>query len=657
MRWSVGRKIAGGYTLAVVALLVIGVTAFLSTLRLIDTSDKVARTHLVLEKLENVLSQLGEAESAERGYVITADRDKFLVPFGESKDTVYRGIEELQGSTAENPEQGRRLEDLKKLVDEKFDVLKEQVEARKDKTAESFTAAQEKVQEDKGRKAMLDIRKKVQAIEDDENARLHERTLAAEAGATGTKYVILIGIPLAMAIMIVAGYFITANISRPLQRISGAADRIASGDLSVKLDADHRGDEVGVLSRTFVRMSGALQSMATVAERIAAGDLKVEVSPQSPRDVLGKAFEQMVKSLQQMAGVAERIAAGDLKVAVTPQSERDVLGNAFEKMIGTLQSMATVAERIAAGDLKAQVAPQSDQDVLGSAFATMIANLRRIMADLGEGANVLGSASAQIVASTTELAAGSVQTASAVSETTATVEEVRQTSQTSSEKAKYVSESAQRAAAISESGKKTTDDAVEGMGRIRQQMSAIADSMVRLSEQTQAIGQIIATVDDLSQQSNLLAVNASIEAAKAGEQGKGFAVVAQEVRSLAAQSKGATTQVRTILSDIQKATAAAAMATEQGTKAVEAGVRQSGEAGNSILKLAGGVNEAAEAAGQIAASSEQQLAGMEQVATAMESIKQASNQNVDSARQLETAARNLERVGQRLTEMVGRYKV
>src|SRR5581483_4850456 len=96
------------------------------------------------------------------------------------------------------------------------------------------------------------------------------------------------------------------------------------------------------------------------------------------------------------------------------------------------------------------------------------------------------------------------------------------------------------------------------------------------------VGDIIATVEDLAQQSNLLSVNAAIEAAKAGENGRGFAVVAQEVKSLSEQSRQATTQVRTILSDIQKAAAAAVMATEQGTKAVESGGKQTEAAGESI---------------------------------------------------------------------------
>src|SRR4030067_173625 len=117
------------------------------------------------------------------------------------------------------------------------------------------------------------------------------------------------------------------------------------------------------------------------------------------------------------------------------------------------------------------------------------------------------------------------------------------------------------------------------MHRIQEQMESIAQSIVRLSEQGQAIGEIIATVNDLAEQSNMLAVNAAIEAAKAGEQGKGFAVVAQEVKSLAEQSKQATAQVRTILGDIQKATSGAVMATEQGSKAGETGGRLSGGGG------------------------------------------------------------------------------
>ncbi|WP_051945857.1 methyl-accepting chemotaxis protein [Verrucomicrobium sp. BvORR106] len=286
-------------------------------------------------------------------------------------------------------------------------------------------------------------------------------------------------------------------------------------------------------------------------------------------------------------------------------------------------------------------------------FALVSANeaMHTQTTQITESVDVLGYSAREILNFTTQASATASQTATAITETTATVEEVRQTVHLSSEKARNVVESSQKSAQISEIGRKSAGSSVEGMNRIRQQMEAIAESMVRLSDQTQDIGQIVTAVEDLAAQSNLLAVNAAIEAAKAGEQGRGFAVVAQEVRSLAEQSRQATTQVRAILKDIQNATSAAVMATEMGTKAVDAGVQQSTQAGEAIVALTESVKQAAQAAEQISASTQQQLVGMDHVATAMESVKQASGQNVESARHLEAAARRLNEMGEKLQHM------
>jgi methyl-accepting chemotaxis protein len=126
-------------------------------------------------------------------------------------------------------------------------------------------------------------------------------------------------------------------------------------------------------------------------------------------------------------------------------------------------------------------------------------------------------------------------------------------------------------------------------------VESVADSIVTLAEQAQAIGEIIATVNDLAEHSNLLALNAAVEAARAGEHGRGFAVVAGEVRNLPDQSKKATVQVRQILGDIQRATTTAVMTTERGTQQVEAGALQVREAGETISTLAEAATEAAHA--------------------------------------------------------------
>jgi methyl-accepting chemotaxis protein len=580
MKWNVGMKIGTGFGLALAILTTIGIIAYRSIAKLTYTADWVDHTHQVLETLESITSTMKDAETGQRGFLLTGD-DNYLAPFVAAQEAIEGEVKTLRDLTKDNTNQQRRIDRLEPLLsgkDSKFAELSETIALRKDKE-KGLEAALAIVRTDRGKTIMDQIRKIIDEMKDEENTLLKTRTDEAQASAQNASFAITAGTLAALVVMTLAGFLITRNIANPLKDLAVTADRIASGDLSGAVSTNGRADEVGVLAQTFSRMTGSLQSMA---------------------------------------GVATQIASGDLRTSIKPQSSKDVLGNAF---------------------------------------AQMSENLRDQTRQLLEGANVLGSAASEIVASTTQLAASASESAAAVSETTTTVEEVRQTAQAASQKAKAVSDSAQKAAHFSQTGRKSTEEVVAGTNRIRQQMEAIATSMVRLSEQSQTIGQIVATVEDLAAQSNLLAVNAAIEAAKAGEHGKGFSVVAQEVKSLAEQSRQATTQVRTILSDIQKATGAAVLATEQGSKAVEAGAKQTEVAGESIQALAGSVTEAAQAATQIAASSQQQLVGVDQVAGAMENIKQASTQNVASAKQLETAARNLSELGQRLKQIVERYKV
>jgi len=366
------------------------------------------------------------------------------------------------------------------------------------------------------------------------------------------------------------------------------------------------------------------------------------------------------RPLVNVVEAAQKIAGGDLAVKVTSENRQDEIGSlarAFTSMIQSINEKARIAEKIAASDLTVKVIPLSNADTLGNAFATMVEKLRSQIKQIIEGVNVLSSAGSEIMATVSQLTSGAAETATSVSETTTTVEEVRQTAEVANQKAKHVSELGQKTAEISRAGLKSIEDTVNGMNRIREQMESVADMVVRLSEQSQAIGEIIATVNDIAEQSNLLAVNASIEAAKAGEQGKGFAVVAQEIRSLAAQSKQATTQVRNILFDVQKAISSAVMATEQGSKAVEDGVKLSTQAGESIDVLAESVTEATNAAIQIVASTQQQLIGMDQVVSAMENIRESSLQTASSTKQTEKAAHDLHNLGQRLQEIVKLYKV
>ena len=327
---------------------------------------------------------------------------------------------------------------------------------------------------------------------------------------------------------------------------------------------------------------------------------------------------------------------------------------------GPVRSMARHAAQVSAGDLTAEFPKLRRSDEIGAlakSFRRMVANLREQAKQVRESVGVLSSSVIEISGTVSQLATGTSKTASAVTETTSTVSEVKEAANASNSMAQSVSTTSRQAVQVSESGAKATEETIERMNLIKEQMKSIGDTVVMLNEQGAEVDQIIEAVQDLADQSNLLAVNASIEAARAGEQGRGFAVVAHEIKSLADQSKQATDQVRTILQDTREWISAVVLATEEGMKAVDAGVEQSALAGKSIAALNSSVLQSSEAAGVIETTSNQQAAAVEQVSEAMKRIEQAMTENMRSTTQLESAAEKLRSLGHHLEESLSIYKV
>jgi methyl-accepting chemotaxis protein len=326
---------------------------------------------------------------------------------------------------------------------------------------------------------------------------------------------------------------------------------------------------------------------------------------------------------------------------------------------GPIIKISAIADRIALGDLTTEVEIKQKDEIgqMGHSFNKMIRNLRNQINEISEGINVLASSSSEIMAAVTQLASGSAETVTSVGETTTTVEEIKQTAEISNQKAKLVTESIVKTTGISKEGNQSINKTIEGMNKIKTQMDSIASIVVKLSEQSQLIGEITSTVNELAEQSNLLAVNAAIEAAKAGEQGKGFSVVAQEIKNLSQRSKEATEQVRMILRDIQKSISSAVMVTEEGGRVVVEGIKLTIASGEVIKYLSENMSDAANAAIQISASSQQQLEGMDQIVSAMENIKESSIQSAASTQQSAESVTSLHKLGEKLSLLMDQYKL
>lgn len=355
----------------------------------------------------------------------------------------------------------------------------------------------------------------------------------------------------------------------------------------------------------------------------------------------------------------KKASLGDLtsKIRYQPNSKSEInqLLEAVYKMMDADKRVAGALSTLTEGDLNISVQPRSDHDLLGFALANMTQRLRSMIGSIQQDVVSLANSSREIVDTVSRVAISSSETATAVSETTTTVEELKQTAQISTEKAKDVLNRAEDTLRVVQESEKSLQSTLEDMNQINEKMRSISEGIIKLSEFSQTIGEIIDTVNDLAEQSNLLAVNAAIEAAKAGEQGKGFGVVAQEIRTLAEQSKAATIQIRGILNDIQNATHAAVLATEQGAKAVDKGMSRSSQTNESMRALVNSMGYVTQAANQIVLSSQQQLVGVDQVNMAMNNINDAARQHIDNMKTIENTAIAFNTIGQTLKGITDQY--
>ena len=324
-----------------------------------------------------------------------------------------------------------------------------------------------------------------------------------------------------------------------------------------------------------------------------------------------------------------------------------------------LERLSQAAAGIARGDLKQQLDVKGDDEIaaLGRSFLTMAQSLGTVLGDLrGAAVEVQREASA-ILATATQQAHMASGHASAISETSTTVTEIAETSRQATAHADTVVGIARKSEDLSKEGEYAVQQTLAAMGNLGDQVKAIALSITELSERTLQIGDIMGSVKDLAEQSNLLALNASIEAAKAGEHGKGFAVVALEMRNLAEQSKLAAGQVKAILGEVQKGTRQAVAATEEGSKRALATITLAQGSGRSIAGLTEVLKESSLAGRQIAGNTRQQTIGVEQIVSAINQLSTSMNESLAGTRSIERVATSLTTLSHRLSELTNRYEV
>jgi len=325
------------------------------------------------------------------------------------------------------------------------------------------------------------------------------------------------------------------------------------------------------------------------------------------------------------------------------------------RLTGLQQLVTSVKE----GDLTLRSARESGDEMgaLAQGLNEIVARLRNMATQTRLATSNLTAATVEILASAREQSNVTQEQMAAYRETNSTMQQVSQSGLQISEKAKQVTISAEAVSLANTTGVDAVQKANQTVEAIHEQAEAVAQNIVALSEKTQMVGDILATVNDIAEQSHLLALNAAIEAAAAGEHGRTFSVVAGEIKNLADQSKAATVKVKTILGDIQKEINTSVMLTEEAVKRVDVGRHQADVAAFAIRNMTTNIDQSVQAFQQIVAGTNQQQIGFENVMQAMKDLSLGSEQAASSNRQTENAVANLNNVGTQLQLATEGYRL
>jgi methyl-accepting chemotaxis protein len=407
---------------------------------------------------------------------------------------------------------------------------------------------------------------------------------------------LLLGLPFfGLAVAVVLFLLVDRLVVRGLGRLTGVASSVAHGDVTVVVPETERQDEVGEVARAFERTVAYLQEAALAADRVSEGDLTRDVEAYSDSDALSVALGRMVASLRALVGQVMAASAQVNGVA------RSVALSATQLS----QTTAQVADNVAG--VSRGTRDQGDQV---SAILQSLVQLGDRVAEVRVGGQQIDSRIAAAEAALNDLA-GAIEGA------TAAASEVE-----------VVAASAASAAA---GGAGSVRETVAGMSRIRDVVQRAAVKVTELGAKGEQIGAIVETIDDIAEQTNLLALNAAIEAARAGEQGKGFAVVADEVRKLAERSSRATKEIAALIAEVQQDTDEAVAAMDAGAAEVGQGSELAARSGRAIDDLAAAVAATRAAAEQIGGRIRTMAAASDGVVSAIRDIDGIARQNGESA--------------------------
>lgn len=628
-------QLSFGSVLALIALSAIGVMLlFSNTHKLVEEKDQILQKALFIREFQlhtaNVWQFVTDAALTQQESSLDAADNELVLAKKNLAEAITLSTNETEIS------QLRRLEssvsDVLEIGKEMFSEYRIAKESG-DRTMERLDVS--------GSEILKVLNPMIDQTLEANKAKLDEVTSAFQNAI----YYSGIGIGGIVILMLIALRKITNYITRSFRKMIELFRKISIGDFSARINGINDHDEFGTVMWEINEMVDQIE--AVLKEVITSVKYSSE----------GKFFRKpMSAGLKGML----RDSAEEVSASIV-QTEKLTLLTNYEKeyLAHNVDIMLNAINQFSQGDLTIQLEAEKDDEIgkLFSGFNAAIQNISDLIMQVADAVEATASASTQISSSSEEMAAGAQEQSTQTSDIAASVEEMTKTILETTQNSSKAAEAAKNSGTIANEGGKVVYQTIEGMNHIAEVVKKSAETVHALGKGSDQIGEIVQVINDIADQTNLLALNAAIEAARAGEQGRGFAVVADEVRKLAERTTKATKEIGVMIKQIQTDTNGAVESMMEGTSEVEKGKTLAGKAGSALKEIIVGAEQVVDMSTQVAAASEQQSRAAEQISKNIETISGVTHESAIGVQQIARAAEDLNQLTVKLQELTSRFKV